>query len=119
MIHGEDHRPIAAHVLQPDHFDAPIEDSQREAKQRDEKCSHSRRPAPNVQITPEARIPSGTIKTATPRELLSERIPISGGDGTSPRMCMIRLDSATAVARSDGATALTIAEFTGPVDAKA
>src|SRR5436190_16316386 len=69
-------------------------------------------------MIPEIRIASGTIRNARASELMSERMPISGGDGTSPRRCMMKIESATALARSEGATAFTIAEFTGPVDAK-
>src|SRR5438105_5711965 len=69
-------------------------------------------------MTPDTKIANGTMRNAFASELISERIPISGGDGTSPSKCMMKIDNATALARSVGDTAFTIAEFTGPVDAK-
>ena len=57
----------------------------------------------------------GTMRKARSSEVASESMPISGGDGTSPSRCITRIESPTAVARSFGATALRIAEFTGPV----
>src|SRR5438093_1721974 len=38
-----------------------------------------------------------------------------GGEGMSPRKCITKTDRPRAVARSAGATALMIAELTGPV----
>ena len=49
---------------------------------------------------------------------ITDRLPISGGEGMSPRKCITKTERPRAVARSPGATALTIAEFTGPVDMK-
>src|SRR5947199_10406644 len=69
-------------------------------------------------MIPATRIATGTIRNAFASEYVSDSLPISGGDGTSPRRCMMKIESATALARSDGATKFTIAEFTGPVDAK-
>src|ERR1051325_12202932 len=45
-------------------------------------------------------------------------MPMIGGEGMSPTMCITNTDSPSAVARSFGATAFTSAEFTGPVDMK-
>ena len=59
----------------------------------------------------------GTMVSACPSELRSEIRPMSTGEGTSPKMWMTKMCSATAVARSVGATTLTMAELMGPVEA--
>jgi hypothetical protein len=61
---------------------------------------------------------AGRRRMARPRELASERKPMSGGEGTSPSRWMPKMDRPTALARWLGATRFTIAEFTGPVDMK-
>src|SRR6266496_3900569 len=61
---------------------------------------------------------AGNMRNAVPRDVASERAPIKGGDGTSPSRGMPRIERATAVARSVGATTLTMAELMGPVEAK-
>ena len=43
---------------------------------------------------------------------------MSGGERTSPSRWIARIEIATALARSTGATSATIAAFTGPVEAK-
>src|SRR5439155_11232998 len=60
---------------------------------------------------------TGMISIASPSERASEIAPTSDGDGTSPRMCIVKMLSATAVARTCGDTTFTIVELTGPVDA--
>src|SRR5437870_4782553 len=57
------------------------------------------------------------INTASARERASEMAPTSDGDGTSPRMWIVKMLNATAVARMCGETTLTIAELIGPVEA--
>src|SRR5207245_8046805 len=68
-------------------------------------------------ITPPANTASGMINTASARERASEMAPTSDGDGTSPRMWIVKMLNATAVARMCGETTLTIAELIGPVEA--
>src|SRR6266571_1320029 len=59
---------------------------------------------------------TGTIKNARASdEVACEITPMIGGEGMSPRKCMRKTERPRAVARSAGATALMIAEFTGPV----
>ena len=52
-----------------------------------------------------------------PRRARVEIAPMIGGEGTSPSRWMARIERATAVALSVGATRLTMAELIGPVDA--
>ena len=57
------------------------------------------------------------ISIACASERASEIAPTKAGDGTSPRMWIVKMLNATAVARMWGDTAFTIAELIGPVDA--
>src|SRR5579863_2061191 len=58
---------------------------------------------------------TGTISTPRSSDDVSDSMPMSGGEGMSPRKCITKTDSPSAVARSHGATALMIAELIGPV----
>src|SRR3989449_7287908 len=60
---------------------------------------------------------TGMINTACASERASEIAPTRDGDGTSPRMWIVKMLTATAVARMCGDTTFTIAELIGPVDA--
>src|SRR2546422_7389751 len=60
---------------------------------------------------------TGMINTACASERASEIAPTRDGDGTSPRMWIVKMLTATPVARMCGATTFTIVELTGPVEA--
>src|SRR6266511_2906144 len=68
-------------------------------------------------MTPPASTATGMTSMASASERASEMAPTSGGDGTSPRMWIVKMLAATAVARMWGDTTFTMAELTGPVDA--
>src|SRR6266542_3840621 len=121
MIHGEDHRRRLRNVLHAGELDAAEENLRHEPDDRGDAAPHHAcrpRHAANVQIAPPITIATGTMRNACSREVASEIFPISGGDGMSPSKCMTKTERPKAVARSAGATAFTIAEFTGPVDMK-
>src|SRR5437773_11270913 len=69
-------------------------------------------------MMPPTSTATGMISIASPRERASEIAPTRDGDGTSPRTWIVKMLTATAVARMCGDTTLTIVELMGPVDAK-
>src|SRR6266496_5169380 len=69
-----------------------------------------------VQIPPDTSRATGMIRTARVNDVASDIAPINVGDGTSPSICIVKILTATAVARISGATTFTIAELMGPVD---
>src|SRR2546425_13167515 len=60
---------------------------------------------------------AGITNTACASERASEIAPTRDGDGTSPKMWIVKMLTATAVARMCGATTFTSVELTGPVEA--
>src|SRR5205809_477152 len=70
-------------------------------------------------MMPERTTATGTMRNARCSELWSETMPMRGGEGTSPNRCIRKMEKATAVARSGGATGVTMAEFTGRQPANA
>ena len=60
--------------------------------------------AANSQMPPATAIGMGRSRNADPSDVASEIAPIRGGEGTSPSRWMARIERATAVARSPGAT---------------
>src|SRR6185436_18014799 len=119
MIRREDHGHTGRHFFHSDHFDATKEQPEYQSQERGDRALHaatlSPRHAVNVQMQPAITMATGTIRNARSSELASDKAPISGGDGMSPTRCITSTDNPSAVARSSGATALTIAELTGPV----
>src|ERR1700680_1000653 len=120
MIDRENDAFTPRHVLHAGQLDATKENLRRQRDHRRGDASNhavvrSPRHAAKIHTTPPITMDTGTMRNARSSELTSESAPMSGGEGMSPIKCMIKTDNPRAVARSVGATAFTIAEFTGPV----
>src|SRR5712691_6031986 len=117
MIDRENHRRLR-HSFDARHLNAAKESLRHQPdNRRDGATDHVRSPrqAAYIQINPAMTMATGTMRNARSSEVAAEIVPMIGGEGMSPRKCMMNTDMPRAVARSAGATALMIAELTGPV----